>query len=143
MKQEERAVRLILAVAEFYTFTSSQLTKTWHRILAAAVLDCSDLLLPYPPPLFPRHSNAGSAPGSPIPKIWAAMCSHMTWCNRDKQHDISANYPATRKTTDQCWQLQTTVLFAAESSICSTFDSSRHSQVCLSSSSVETSCQKL
>lgn len=73
------------------------------------------------------------------------MCSHMTdaWCNWDKQNDTSANYPATTEATEQCWQLQTTVFYAVESSVCSMSDSSRHSQVCLNSSSVGASCQQL
>lgn len=95
MKQEEGAVRLILAAAEFSSFTYSQLTKTWHRALAA-VLDCSSWWLAYPPPLFPRHRSARSVPGSLTPKVSAAMCRHMAWCNWDQQNDTSANYPEKR-----------------------------------------------
>lgn len=128
MKQEEGAVRLILAAAEFSSFTYSQLTKTWHRALAAAS-SCSSWWLPYPPPLFPRYRNARSVPGSPTPKFSAAMC---------RQHDLMQLRPAkwhlrqlSRERMDQSWQLQSTALFAAESSICSTLDSSRHSRGCL------------
>lgn len=71
MKKEKGAVRLILAAAEFSSLTYSQLTKTWHRALAA-VLGCPSWWLPYPPPLFPRHRNARSVPASPTPKISAA-----------------------------------------------------------------------
>lgn len=89
MKQEEGAVRFILAAAEFSSLTYSQLTKTWHRALAA-VLGCSSWWLPYPPPLFPRHRNARSVPGSPTPKN---LSGNMTWCNWDQQNDTSASSP--------------------------------------------------
>lgn len=127
MKLEEGAVRLILAAAEFSSFTYSQLTKTWHRALAA-VLGCPSWWLPYLPPVFPRHRNARSVPGSPTSKISAATC---------RQHDLKQLRPAKRSLRqqsrgrmDQCWQLQSTASFAAEPSICSTLDSSRHSQGC-------------
>lgn len=55
-------------------------------------------LLPYPPPLFPSHSNAGFVPGSSTAKIWAALCCCLMKYNWDKQNSTSVTHPAVRRT---------------------------------------------
>lgn len=140
MKQEEGAVRLILAAAEFSSFTYSQLTKTWHRALAA-VLDCSSWWLAYPPPLFPRHRSARSVPGSLTPKISAAVCRHMAGCNWDQQNDTSANYPEKWWINAGSCRPQPCLLLSQEFAACLT--AADTAKCVLSFSSLETSCQQL